>query len=568
MISSRLSVLTIPKSVFVHIHTELEDQTRLYYHEKKKHRDELYEQMVHELESHSPKTAEKFLSQHSEVASMLNKSSFKTFSQRTLRRTQTASNQMPKANLSVGWGSTPQKMQTERSVIADESVWQDITTIRAGKVLQNKMSESLVLNRTTKDESLSLQKQPSGLTLQASNSKTSKNEAVEPTSERKKEELTQNSKSKKLKLKEISTHHAQCFSESQQNSTKKPYFKGLSFAHSPSRTGKAEFSISQANTTEPNSAPAKAKRRVISFRNFYRKGGLKAVRMHSASRDEGIYSNVRDSEQEILQSTFLEHCKVPAAHDISDSDYYKFVFTNDKETRVKLILKQKHMKQGVFAQHKTPDYLKHNTRPATALVSRLGSARSPTWVVDDSFMVNSVQSQPPAALNNSVANDRSGSLSYLSPFLTPKNMIMTSTDHNIRESSSTYLVSGVLRESTSDRVQTPQALFFAESIRENTEKVSRPATGHPLNLSTRSPPSSASGRSDSRLTQRKGANPVNITCKNPIYENLLQKSAVQQKLRNKRGSLALTPKNNGTSMPKQFLFNVQAQNKSSFSEYY
>ena len=530
--SSRLSVLSILKSTFVHIHTELEDQTRLFYLEKKKHRDEIYNQLIHELETKSPKNIAKNLSGHASFARMLNKSSFKVFTQRTMRNSQNTSNLHSKTFVTEREIS-PQKSPTSQ---LNESGWGRFRVDSPELKGPYPGNESSRVNTEGGDTQRT---HSPALAMQARR----KNHGAADSFEIRLEPAKENSL-----LKENSTQRrgsgiaAQPFSLL--NSGQNPrLLRESSSKQSHLRTENATTTATLNSTekVEPQSHSAeKSMKKAASVLKVICKNERKTIRMRHENGNENFQVR-RDSKQEVFQSAFLEKVDIPKPKGDGYPDNYKFVFSEDKDARQRLILKNKAMQKGVFSSRKHLDYLTHEYRPSTSLIERVNKAKSFRWVTDDSIIMNN-QTSRFAISNGNLDQDIDRSLNT-SPQFSPigaRSHRVTMAEIKYREPNASYFAGMISAENSPKHFRPAYSLHFSESTPTHTENSSAKKLFTARQVMETAPdslPMSSGGQSNESRKLLKSANSLSFRAKNPFYHNLLQKSSLHKRLNLKRASV-------------------------------
>ena len=371
MSSSKLSVLTILKSTFVKIHTEIEDQTRLYYQSKKAQRDEIYTQLKNKFDAkyHPSNLAkvERLLGQSASVASRLNKKALNAFTSRDLKRALDSKRQ------------TNSKSPIE--IRAEPSPQGPVNTITENVLITEKESEEVKavplspLKRSATETSLL---QPKKLFEMTSTTDLNKSirfsivqrEVADGAEENRfsvnKTITAANSSPRKLAIEKlkVSTPTDICSDESAEKISLK------------------ELLIKEARSerkADPRSATSRTDKQSLP----------KRIRIRRDNNENQMPSNhsLRNSKEEIKQQSYLEN--IPSGDPISEqAEECKFIFADDKEFRVRTFNKEKQLKKVVPNAAKELNYLLHARPLGSAIKTRITRTKSPQFEENSRVFTN------------------------------------------------------------------------------------------------------------------------------------------------------------------------------------
>ena len=520
VLSSRVSVLSILKATFSRIHTELEDQTKLYYLTKKKQRDDAYQQLVNEVEKKKHKNDE-FLRKHADVVHMLRQSSFNVFKNRTLRNTQTPSN--------LSCGNLPKIVSNESiEVHRKHSPTNQLEKIRELTPQKDKHENSTFI---TVQQDLTMDNRPTFLTPHllpislrsstphASHENNSLTAGEDPYSLR-------NSMVTKSLFKGMALQPCSSAEKPQNTSLQTPFLQGLAGVISAHVDNETTFDESKS-IREVLASPKKAKKIVIRHSHSPRKT---TIRLHKETPE--LPELPREMGKEKLRSEYLENVKIPEAVDLDVSEQIKFEFGMEKETRIMRILKDKHLKKGVFASEKSPDYLRHTHQCSQGAWGRFSKLKREDVTLDDSIRIKG-------------ASPHGNSMS------------VTSREKLSKADANYFLASDLNRygRSPTELKPRPNETENTETTQDLTPRISKPLKPLKLELNSKdnSPRKIAQNHIlDSKLTLSLGTSPINMPegrqeslltdkstlstlelqsrAKNRFYYNLLKKSQARKQL--------------------------------------
>lgn len=528
-----MSALAILKATFVRIHTEMEDQTRLYYQKKKQQRDVIFQNLVRELESKYRAYSERFLSKHANVVHLLNKPSLRVFNNRSLREERLT--------------PTPSQMQQTRLDLDSEEVNKQLSKNFSMDQLnsnepppqEDKYKHTLADLDALKVETGKEKQQAKSLRLLHSQSAMRVRQGKDPFQNASRltledtDKTYQGSVSKNASPTKARLQTTFQFWSPDKADRSQPYLGSLAALTSLSRNNLHEDHPENPvpSDTSIHKEPvvtSEKKRQNHTPIRLVKKPEATAIRI--THKSPTIRPRLRESEQEVYMNEYFDKKEVHEEEvDMSNPENYKFIFEESKETRVKRILKDKKLKKGVFGMPKTLDYLKHEYEPSKTLWKKF-TTTSNTFITNSSFENQLLHSQS----------------------FYPKTTV-TDCDVNVSKSnSSSQLPSKIIRSKLSRILPTaakstaseePETLHdssenysaqrpISTSIRYTSPKKLTGEPGSPQ-LTTPSPIVTVTDRKVDDL-RRHAITPSRLDfsrkAKNTFYFNLKQKSAIQQKL--------------------------------------
>ena len=342
---------------FLGIHPDLETPIQQFYRTKKEQRDEIYNARVQEFylkEKISLKNPTKFLKEHSTLASALRKSSLDFFSLRSKRDVDhfeintTFDEISPNADKSAS--KQPVSQLFARKLSQLPLAIQRSDTNFSG-IYPSSTSPTMLNNLPPKKRSVTMHQR---LTLTSV---------------------------KQVLSTDINTIHI----------TNEPEDQRLNADPFHFNTEPAE-SVSSQSVEEDNSLKVSISQMVQpslitrrEFRNHKDSNPLartkhsdkpklrktKTIRQVDVKEDLKERENARENAQYIAQMNFLNLRENPGVIDVNEAENFKFVFAENKDSRLHEIIKQKHLKLGVFSSRENFNYLQHSDSPKYSILKRI-----------------------------------------------------------------------------------------------------------------------------------------------------------------------------------------------------
>lgn len=543
----------------------------MYYQTKKKQRDDILHQMIQEIESkyRERKTStDYFLQRHANLAQMMTKITLKAFTQRTNRE-----NQLSQRTKIVD--DTPSSSM--KQLVFGKSV---ISSPKNNEKAANPKMQFSVLRRvseTPKDQTnftesneYSIQY---GIGSQTAKEKISKID-ISGLSPRR-DSSHKNLKSPRIDriVSNPTDFDNLCTIETDedQDAELTPHM----LTKNDDNTVRDEYGLIKMRESFEGQITLQRPPPKESFRNsfglFKKQGGVKGMRSRSKSDQEKELSTVRNSMNEIMRLTYIENTVPHNEFDINNAEDFKFVFSDDKDTRMRLISKQRHLKQGAFSTSSDFNYLEHKHKLGEHLKKRFKNKKELQIIVrdkdNDASENKSIRTMKKdqasqfgpgyhASSTGSQASMQDNYKTHLNKFLADDNMSETGKEKrkgllgNTNNSSSRHTLFAL----------TPRSNDLTRSTDRNTIQSTIDETY------LRSPSQGMHGRSQSYSAPsnfiHKGANTVRLTSRpqSPVYNNLLQKSAQHRKLHIKRPNSVKSANTNdlkGSLDPKMNYFKLQ-----------
>lgn len=512
VVSGRLSALTILKPTFVRIHTELEDQTKLYYLTKKKHRDEIFRQKVEEIESNRKWKNEAFLRKHADMAHMLRKASIKAFDQRIRLNDQNVSPFANKLPPTIAINHTiehlPRSHSLENCVSSGLSFRQGQTT---QQTLTNPREEKNIASKAYLSPQSLQSRPPSSRPL---DTRSRIEDSYFFVDDERKSRLFQTS-GPKTPLR-LTTGPS-----SLDRRSPSPFLTEVSKTQSTKgrQSDESGYSLERSQLQEP---PKKMKSQPQV--RFFRKTLRGAIRTKDDSSK--ALKSFRESEQEVLKNSYLENYELSSNAETPEPEDLKFVFAETRETRMNKILKQKYLKKGVFCSSaKKAGYSAHRTFSSKPLLDRLNKSEKLGSDLDESISITGY-------FHHSGQRETERSSSNKKP---SSPGLLLSQRSQARDSEAELGTDMVWK--LSPDLLGYDSLISDRSLRRNTQNQSQ--RKQLVMLLGGSPANVIEKRSDSVSTERSSRSELEMSyrAKNPFYYNLKQKSMTQKKLHPQRQQL-------------------------------
>ena len=543
MTSKQASLLTISKSGLTKIHPEIVDHTLTYFELKDRQRELIYNQLVEELRAkkkdlHNP---DAFLRKHGDIVGLMSKASYGQFSQRTIR--------------------------TEKS--NELARQQKANSIKALKLSNSSLSTSVA---PTTQKGFLTRTRPN-----TSTSKTSNGRETGFQSERNRQYAAANltASSTEIKPSQVQNNRSKNVQIEKEKSMKSTDTK---IANVPSGRDdddddeyqlkdqyyfKAEYNMDDGKKERKNSTRSRV--------GLLPKAAQKTLRI-KLEDSEDQDGTLRDSKKDMMQQSFYERMGSPNLPDVQEPEEWKFVFTTDDEdSRIRRISKEKHLKKGVFSLNSGINYLRSehglgNDLVNKAFKNRQSYERREQDAFDQARMV--MVTSPTSRSDSSAANLTMGPMSKIQPVgkvHRGSNASLARASSNIKSrdkhfepmrSSKTQINSfNDWSYSTNLRPTSPDDIleYTASSLQE----VPRAVTQDENSCLD----SNRSHREDSRSMRVEDRSLISIhsepmllrsSSKSPRYDNLLKKSSMHQKLHVKRPFSG--QKNSSISSPKNTIF--------------
>lgn len=281
-------------------------------------------------------------------------------------------------------------------------------------------------------------------------------------------------------------------------------------------------------------------------KKFARKSIDKRQRIRVEEELEDTFESLRDSKQDVCHMDFLAHAPLEML-DQNQVENFKFVFSEDKESRVRQINKQRHLRKGVFGEVSKLNYLQHEHKLGNSLKSRLSRVKTLVVGSDEKIAHNITYTTPASIPFTERPNTSLHSNFYLSPRRfanSPMSRPITSvgpiSEHKKKHGKLSFNFAEFSREAEiSSRGGAGNTLVGDDilQLQESNNRESCLELGDDP-FSSPVPVTRESGRD--KLAKE-------LKTKNPMYQNLILKNMVQKKLNHKRLSSQLSKRSVGKS---------------------
>ena len=522
------------------IHPDLETPIQQFYQAKVEQREEIYKSHIEEFyqkEKASLKNPETFLKEHALLARTLRKTSLDYF---TLRTKRDEKNQSPKREASP----TIERHQRQQTVVLKPET--KPVPIQSPIVLQKTEISLSDANHSSNQLSIparsSYQKSNQGANVQAGSLSTLR-PSITPETNNNPIQVLPEPESKPSKT------HSNARIETEQSETTKKVKNVTQVGNGKVKNPESKTvpdstqqSVKSQTSLDKNKPKPQGKPKKIEIIVPKKTGGPRTIRLIEKHADLYERENVRESAQFMAQMIFLNSKEQPKAADVNKVDNFKFVFEDTKDNRMLEILRQKHLRLGVFSSRQSINYLQHGERPGSAFLKqvqhdqRKDSISKMRIITDNSiFVTNTLGSPRDRDSISSPGTAKTLPVSKQRPF--------TARISHMKESSiSSAPINqyGLASPTLCSEDLLSQRQFTTSSYKEDQKS--------PNYLTTQSQDSEYSVKSEplnlsSSPTHRKRVPPIHCNsdlpdvsdiCKNPMYTNLMQKSINKKRLFQKR----------------------------------
>lgn len=357
---------------------------------KKKQRNEIYQQMVSELESkgkHVQQT-EKFLRKHVNMAHAINKATMGTFNRRLLRESSTSTKENVQSNTSLPQSSLSPIRSTPSLPERINHKKHQAKTFRISTCQSNNelpKGEALFENAILEDDTFSQdynefkQERISVMEIGENPTNTAKKRFSQQKDEI--EDLSKNGTvfpsnyrlSLSPKCERFKQSKATAILDNKQEVVGQTTREKSIKEELISMTEK-EKSHKRSLTLCPG--PQQQQQQKTRFR------------IRVASQVEEKFEKIRDTQQEHHQMNYLSNLPEKAP-DSYRADKMKFVFTQDKESRIRTFNKEKQLRRGGINESKSMNYLTHKGDFGTSIKLRLAQIR-PLKESKDMMLVSNI----------------------------------------------------------------------------------------------------------------------------------------------------------------------------------
>ena len=366
MLSKSATLLKTDKS-FLGIHPDLETPIQQFYQTKKEQRDEIYNNLIQEYylkERLALKSSDIFLKEHGSLAGALRKSSLDFFSLRSKRSNDNFELNKLLQEAPPNTDRTHLKQQQPEPQKPAKRLSQFPITLNRRETISSTGGGTGALPSL---QPVALTKSKSSISL--NRGLTFGGPKANPSQETNGQIPTESDEWQQQSIKPLWT--SPDFQETAANASgleeeeivdKRPILQMIQTSYSV----KKEF-LNEKDYNMPKFKHGEDLR--------VRKG--KTIRLVEHHEDLKQKENARQTMQFVAQMNYLNLKEEPELLDVAEIGNFKFVFDESKNTRFHEILKQKHLKHGVFSSRKSINYIQHSDSPAYGMLKRIQQDKVP-----------------------------------------------------------------------------------------------------------------------------------------------------------------------------------------------